>query len=145
MNRKKTLAPRSRPDAETFRYFTIDSANRTLPLVKRIVADIVREYRALDLLRLDMITRGGSSSAELPIERRRELEAGIERVNRYLAELNDLGVQFKDWKLGLVDFPALRDGRPVCLCWKQDEDQVSHWHEPTEGFAARKPLEAAPG
>lgn len=141
MNRKKTLASPTRPDAETLRYFTIETANRTLPLVRRIVADIVREYQAMDMLRLDLITRGGSRSAELPEARRRELEASIERVNRYLGELSDLGVQFKDWKLGLVDFPALREGRPVCLCWKQDEDRISHWHESSEGFAGRKPLE----
>ena len=143
MNRRKTVPIRGRADAETFRYFTVDTANRMLPLVKRIVDDIVREYRALDMMRLDLITRGGSRSAELPDDRRREMESRIERVNRYLEELSDLGVQFKDWRLGLVDFPALRDGQPVLLCWKQGEERVEHWHDAAEGFAGRKPIEPA--
>jgi hypothetical protein len=51
-----------------------------------------------------------------------------------------LGVQLKDFDSGLCDFPHLRDGRVVLLCWKQGEDRIAWWHEVEAGFAGRQPL-----
>ncbi|HUX86133.1 MAG TPA: DUF2203 family protein [Chloroflexota bacterium] len=42
--------------------------------------------------------------------------------------------------MGLVDFPAERDGRVVYLCWRRGEDQIHYWHELDAGFAGRQPL-----
>ena len=56
-------------------------------------------------------------------------------------ELEELGVQLKDYERGLIDFPTMRDGRIVLLCWKLDEgDQLEWWHEVEAGFAGRQPL-----
>ena len=54
--------------------------------------------------------------------------------------LERLGVLVKDLDRGLVDFPALRDGEEVLLCWQVGEDEVAFWHGVDEGFAGRKPL-----
>jgi len=56
-------------------------------------------------------------------------------------KLESLGIQLKDYRQGLIDFPSLRDGRVVLLCWKADEgDQVEWWHDVEAGFAGRQPL-----
>ena len=56
-------------------------------------------------------------------------------------KLESLGVQLKDYTQGLIDFPSMRDGRVVLLCWKADEgDQLEWWHDIETGFAGRQPL-----
>jgi hypothetical protein len=133
----------SQPEAGK-KYFTVDEANRMLPLVRAIVRDIGELYRGLSeraeaLQELDQ--------EHLSLDRRDELErqrAGFEededRLRELLKELHDLGVDFKGFDLGLVDFPCWQDGREVSLCWKYGEPAVEHWHEVWAGFAGRKPI-----
>ena len=56
-------------------------------------------------------------------------------------ELEELGVVVKDLDLGLLDFPALREGDEVELCWHVGEDSVEYWHRIGEGYAGRKPID----
>lgn len=116
--------------------YTPSQANRALPLVRRIVDDILeqaREVRALAEL-----------SGEEDPERDPEVRASRKEVNRLLDELADLGLEFKDpqFETGLVDFPAEIDGKPVLLCWSPEEASVTHFHGVAEGFAARRPIPA---
>jgi hypothetical protein len=73
-----------------------------------------------------------------------EAAAEIERVERELAklvdEIGEHGAQVKDLDEGLIDFPALRRGETVLLCWKLGEDEIRHWHTVDDGFAGRRPL-----
>jgi len=82
---------------------------------------------------------GGIPPAELA-----ETAAEVEREARELAQAIDavveLGLQVKDIDEGLVDFPALRHGETVLLCWMLGEDHVAHWHTIEDGFAGRRPL-----
>ena len=56
-------------------------------------------------------------------------------------DLESLGIQLKDYNHGLIDFPSMRDGRVVLLCWKADEgDNIEWWHDVESGFAGRQPL-----
>jgi hypothetical protein len=71
-----------------------------------------------------------------------EQSAGGERMQELVQELHELGIELKDFFMGLVDFPCWRDGREVYLCWKLGEPEVAHWHETDAGFAGRQPLEA---
>lgn len=64
-------------------------------------------------------------------------EAAIACVER----LGDLGVELKDLDRGLLDFPALRGGAEVLLCWHVGEESVSSWHGLEEGYAGRKPID----
>ena len=121
--------------------FTPAQANRSLILVRRIVADIVRAYRRLRELhehyqRLDQ--QGEIFEAE---EVRREYVVLTDQLSDLREELEGVGCELKDFEIGLVDFPAVRDGREVYLCWKLGEDQVTHWHEVNTGYAGRKPLD----
>lgn len=120
--------------------FSIDDANRTLPLVRRIVADIATQHaRWRD--RIDAYeTSVPPQSHEIEVE----VQQLAAEMQGYVQELRDLGIEVKDFQLGLVDFPAERDGRPVYLCWKLGEPTVQHWHELDTGYAHRQPLELTP-
>jgi hypothetical protein len=65
----------------------------------------------------------------------------IRKLQKELAFFETSGIQVKDISSGLVDFPSLRNGRVVYLCWRMDEPSITHWHETNEGFAGRQPLE----
>ena len=70
----------------------------------------------------------------------KRLDELTETVRQALAEITGMGGVTKDIALGLVDFPHMRDGRVVNLCWKFGEDAVRHWHGLDEGYANRRPL-----
>lgn len=124
--------------------FTVDQANRTLPLVRRIVEDIVRDHRRWEesIVELDLVS--SVSHADLPDPRAVALEKRIQGIAReidgYEIELSDLGIQLKDRRIGLIDFPSELDGSPVLLCWRLGEESVQFWHDLDSGFAGRRPL-----
>jgi hypothetical protein len=128
--------------------FTVESANRTLPLVRRIVEDLVREYtRWQQRLKECEIAAAGVQSAQraetAALQREvQTLAAGIEGL---VEELASLGAEAKaPLDAGLVDFPGEIDGRPVYLCWRLGEPTIQHWHEIDAGFAGRQPLHSLP-
>jgi hypothetical protein len=126
------------------RSFTVDEANRMLPLVKRIVSDAVRDYwRWQDTVR-DFEVAALRSSPDSPDAAAEELQEKAtrlaEEIDGYMTELQKLGVLFKGFDTGLVDFPGEIDGRPVLLCWQLGEESVQFWHEESAGFIGRQPL-----
>jgi hypothetical protein len=134
------------------RSFTVEEANRALPLVRAIVADIVRQWKVVSDLeqRLSpVLDRRKSSKAEADpydaelASRRAELAAEQATFRSYLHELEKLGVELKGAHNGLCDFPSLRDGREIYLCWKLGEEEVTHWHELHSGFSGRQPIESS--
>ena len=142
----------SRNEYKPARLFSVDQANACLPLVRSIVADMVKLAR--DLLerrqRLDQLAQGrklpkGDLYAEELQQMEEELEKDLERLNGFAAELMELGVEPKGATEGLVDFPCMFDGRLAYLCWKYNEPEVLYWHELDAGFAGRQPLTANVG
>ena len=106
------------------------TGGRTLPLVKRIVSDILergREWRSL------------AKAAKGANERAEQLE---EELADLMRELENIGCYYKDWgfDMGLIDFPARIDGQPVFLCWRSDEAEIAWFHSVNEGFAGRQPI-----
>lgn len=126
------------------RLFTVDHANRTLPLVRRIVEDVVREHQRWQetISELDVIAVEARSDVPDPrmvaLERRAQQIA--REIDAFQAELESLGIQLKDRRIGLIDFPSEMDGRRVLLCWRLDEPTVQYWHDEDAGFAGRQPL-----
>ena len=124
--------------------FTVDQANRTLPLVRRIVEDVVREHRRWHdaVAELDLLGTTGVTGLQDP--RMIAVERGIQKIAReidgFQAELESLGVQLKDRRIGLVDFPSELEGQPVLLCWQLGEPSVQFWHDADSGYAGRQPL-----
>lgn len=126
--------------------FTIEMANRTLPLVSRIVRDILDHYRAWQQTVEAFEIATALSRADRPTPEAESLQRKAQELAReiqgFLAELTDLGVEFKGFELGLVDFPGDVDGHPVMWCWKFGESAVQHWHEVDAGYSGRQPIEA---
>jgi hypothetical protein len=123
--------------------FSVEQATRTLPLVRKIVDDVVRQHRLWreTILELDLITAAKSADN---VERAEQLErqalALARELDGYQRELEELGIQLKDRRLGLVDFPSEIGGRAVLLCWRLGEPEVQYWHEVDAGYAGRQPL-----
>ena len=122
--------------------FTVEEANALLPSVREILQKIQRSRRRLGVYR---------QQAKLAAEGAEQGGGGIANGVQYavilthfteeMSELEALGVQLKDFERGLVDFPSLREGRVVLLCWQLGEgDELEWWHDMDEGFAGRTPL-----
>jgi len=116
------------------RLFTPREAERTLPLVRRIVADILEKGRLLKA-----ITSEGDLQDDAVLHRARNLRSEIART---VGELEALGCSFKDpqFEKGIVDFPALIGGREALLCWCSDEESIAWYHGVLEGYSGRKPI-----
>ncbi len=115
------------------KYFTPAEARRTLPLVKNIVQDILETTKEMRLLADEI----GNN-----VEGNDRIKKMASDVDKFMNELEEIGCYFKDWnfKIGLVDFPGLINGREVFFCWKSDEEDIEFYHELDEGFSGRKPI-----
>lgn len=128
--------------------FTPAEANSALtevrPVAERLVAVRTR-MRELERTQRDLVTaiggNGGGYTAGDLNEAQTELVGLADAAVACVDRLGDLGVQVKDIDAGLLDFPALRDGVEVELCWHVGEETVSQWHGVGEGFAGRKPID----
>lgn len=129
------------------RIFTPDEANAALPDLRPLVEDLVAAKRALDEAQAgaeELTARISGNGGGLPPA---ELAEVHDRVNRratalaaVLEQIQTLGVLVKDLDSGLVDFPSVRDGEDVLLCWQLGEDEVGFWHTYEDGFAGRRPI-----
>ena len=129
------------------KFFSVEEANKALPLVKAIVGDIVRQFQVVNELKQRLASlhndrRRPSTDpyAEETAQSQAELDSEESKLATYIEELSRLGVELKGPD-GLCDFPSLRDGREVSLCWRHGEPAVTHWHEKNAGFAGRQPLD----
>ena len=130
------------------RRFTPDEANAELAEIRPLVEQLVehrRKQQRLQAERQELSARiagngGGIDSAALAELDKAERHARVEIVRRVNA-IHERGAIVKDVDSGLVDFPALRDGEEILLCWLLGEEQVAHWHGLEEGFAGRKRLD----
>ena len=124
--------------------YTAEQANRSLPLVRRIVDDIVRTHRQWrDVVQeLELLASGSRADRPEPraVALEREALGLAHELDAFERELDTLGIALKDRQMGLVDFPGEWDGRRVWLCWRLGEAAVRYWHELDDGFAGRRPL-----
>jgi hypothetical protein len=130
------------------RLFTLEEAERTLPLVRRIVADLVAEHPAwragvsrYEALSLAADPTAGETAEMVAV--RADVAQRAERIDGYLHELEVIGCLFKGFESGLVDFPSLRNDEPVYLCWQLGESRIVAWHDMETGFAGRQPIDDA--
>ncbi|MBL8150620.1 MAG: DUF2203 domain-containing protein [Blastocatellia bacterium] len=120
--------------------FSVEEANRLIPELQPLVRQVAILWQnitdlqpEIQLARNNAEFGGGSPVGAYYIE---EVTTFLKAVNR----VEKRGVLIKDYKIGLCDFPHLRDGRIIYLCWKMDEDLVHYWHEVDAGFSGRQPL-----
>jgi hypothetical protein len=134
--------------AEPRKFFTVAQVNAMLPLVRAIVTDLVALTRDVIERRERLAHLMQDREADEPNDLYRQELIQVEeqmhrdghRLRELVDELRALGAEPKDGAMGLVDFPTMRDGRTVCLCWKLDEPEVLFWHEWDAGFGGRQPL-----
>jgi len=129
------------------RYFTPSEANELLAEVRPLAESLVEHRNGMRLaaegrarLTARIAGNGGDLDPQEPGELDEQFERESQAVARAVEGLQRLGLLVKDLDRGLVDFPALHNGREVLLCWQVGEDEVAYWHGVDEGFAGRKEL-----
>ena len=133
------------------RFYAIDEANAALPEVERILVALRDQRGELIGLR-DRVVAASPPDDEAPAaevaEQIRLLRLGmqglIDQMQAGVARLVEMDITLRDISTGLIDFPALVTGRPIWLCWRLGEDDVTHWHPHDEGFESRRPLSELP-
>jgi hypothetical protein len=128
--------------------FTPAEANSALSEVRAAAERVVAlrgRMRELERTQGELVTaiagNGGGYAAGDLNDAQTELLSLAEAVAACVDRLEEIGVVLKDLDLGLLDFPALRDGEEVELCWRVGEEAVTTWHRIGEGFAGRKPID----
>ncbi len=121
------------------RHYTVDEANAALGWVAerleamRAAREKLTDEEAREALSAAAPANGGGVPGRVVSE-------GFLMLRAALTELQDAGVVLRDLDRGLVDFPAVRDGSEVYLCWVEGEPEVGFWHGPDAGYAGREPL-----
>ena len=119
--------------SKTRRRFTLQQANKALPLVTRIVRDIVNTHERATQLQAKLEESTGRETGL-----QAQLDSALEQLQDYVDELGSIGVELKDYESGLIDFPGRHQGRDIYLCWKLGEEKITHWHELHSGYAGRQ-------
>ena len=122
-------------------YYDLDGAQAMLQRV-RPIAEALRDQRAevarlTDRLRAAELDEG--TDPAVAAVRRARIRAIVDQMEGAASRLDDWGVVLRDIRTGLLDFPALLDGRRIWLCWRLGEGDVAWWHETTTGFEGRQP------
>jgi len=130
------------------RSFSVAQADAQLPRLHALIARVQRSALDLRTARDAVAAALYIDPQRMPVDRllaeRPAVRRVVEELDAAIGAITALGVELKDVELGLVDFPATRDGRPVFLCWQFGEDRVRFWHDRTEGFGGRRPLPGIP-
>ncbi|MDF2720685.1 MAG: hypothetical protein K0Q59_360 [Paenibacillus sp.] len=129
------------------KWFTLEEANALLPYIreelgalKSIKQDFEKRYLHLRQLKESAgKPRPGNPDPFFTLEA--ELEFMQMEARTLVQSIHMKGAQLKDLDMGLVDFPALRDGEEVLLCWKLGEETITHWHGVGEGYTGRKRID----
>jgi hypothetical protein len=134
------------------KYFNRRQAEELLPALGHFLEEAQKQKRALDnisaeisnaALRIMMLGGSLPPFAELN-HKKTQREKVAEQLAQTVEEIQQTGCVVKDLDTGLVDFPSLRGGEKVYLCWKLGEERIGYWHGIEEGFAGRKPLDDPP-
>jgi hypothetical protein len=122
------------------RHYSLEEAAKLLPqvveLIERMRAARARlgDAEARDALSEAGPTNGGGHAG-------RTVSEGFLELRESMLKLRELEIVLRDLDRALIDFPSIRDGREIYLCWQEGEDSIGYWHEPDAGFAGRRPLD----
>ena len=122
--------------------FTVEEANVLLPTVRGVVGRIQRAYARVSAAQEQArLAAAGAAQGGGGMEGGASYVLSLSELAEASGELEGLGVQLKDYARGLIDFPSMREGRVVLLCWQMGEgDELEWWHDLEAGFAGRQPL-----
>ncbi|HEU4792186.1 MAG TPA: DUF2203 domain-containing protein [Nitrolancea sp.] len=126
-------------------YFTVEEARALVPQLRELLETMRAEKEELDekseALQELAPAMNGNGHAVMSANLEHEMKRLIDAIQEKIEQITRLGVEVKDIDRGLVDFPSLRDGRVVYLCWLVSEPTVSYWHDIETGFIGRQPLD----
>jgi hypothetical protein len=129
--------------------FRLDEANAIVPrlhiLMERLQRDALQLHDEMTQLARERSIDVGDLTPEDLLRHRPAARALVEEIDSVVQQIEASGVHLKDIQLGLVDFPAERDGEVVYLCWQFGEPEVAYWHRIDDGFAGRQPLPGSSG
>lgn len=124
------------------RHFTLAEANETLLFIRPLMDEVQRIRETILEKQPEAwpaveksVGNGGNRALSSMVQDFEKLEALVHRIQ-------GTDVLIKDINLGLLDFPALKDGREVYLCWQYGEEEIAFWHEVEAGFAGRQPIDS---
>jgi hypothetical protein len=130
------ITPKSVVPSRATKRFKLAEANRSLPLVRRVVSDIVKTHEQITTLQATLEAAKHKDVAAIQTK----IDRVVEQLQSYVEELHEIGCDLKDYQIGLVDFLGRHQGHDVCLCWKLGEEKIGFWHEIQTGFAGRQPV-----
>lgn len=120
--------------------FTIKEANDLLSVVRPKLETIKTHYESVAVYR-DSAKAAAAQSGGGGMESGSIYVKCLYEIGKLTTEFHELGIQLKDYSRGLIDFPSMRDGHVVLLCWQLGEDeQIQWWHKVEDGFAGRQPI-----
>jgi hypothetical protein len=126
------------------RYFGLDEANDLVsevrPVLEGLRDDRERVAEAQAWIQRERENNGSAEHAEELAEREQQIRDIVQRMQQAVIQIDDWGITLRDISSGLIDFPALANGRPIWLCWRLGEGDVEWWHETNVGFDGRQPL-----
>jgi hypothetical protein len=121
--------------------YTPNQANEALQEVRPLVADLIQlgeRIRSVQPEIWSVVEKSAGNGGHPELSR---MLPDFDRLDAVLHRLQDMNIEVKDLSIGLIDFPALKDGRVIYLCWKYNEDRIQFWHEIEAGFAGRQPID----
>ncbi len=123
-------------------FFTLEEANETLNIIRPLM-DEIQAIRQVILKNQPeawpAIEKSAGNGGNRALS---AMVKDFEKLDTLVHQIQDMGVLVKDINLGLLDFPARREGKEVYLCWKHGEEEIAFWHEVEAGFAGRQPIES---
>ena len=129
------------------KHFSLEEANRLLPrlgpILERLIAlrrEMGEKQHRIEELRAHVRGNGATAEGRAFAMLKEELEAMARELRQGIEEIQGFGCLIKDLDVGLIDFPAMRRGQEVLLCWKLGEEGIAFWHGVEEGFSGRRPL-----
>lgn len=122
------------------KHFTVKEARAMLPLLRSIFQDAHHRRKRAKESERELSSLLTETASDLGGEKVAGLLMDLVQLNTQLQRLHKLGIQVKDFDRGLIDFPHLRDGREVLLCWELDEADIEFWHDVDAGYAGRERL-----
>ena len=136
------------PLVKVDRTFRLEEANAIVPrlqiLMERLQRGALRLHEEMSDLARAMDVEPAALSPEHLLRERPAARVLVEELDAIVHEIEESGAHLKDVELGLVDFPAEREGEIVYLCWQFGEPEIAFWHRVDEGFAGRQPVPGAP-
>jgi hypothetical protein len=121
--------------------FTVEEANAVLPFMRPKLERLRTLYSRISILHEQATAAAAASESGGGMEGGSVYVQSLYDIGRITTELGELGVQLKDYTLGLIDFPSMRDGKVVLLCWQLGErEEIEWWHDTEAGFAGRQRL-----